>query len=132
MLHDPVRDLRNKCEILEEENRLLRDRIAHLTGQDRAKAARKVFGFTECEAAIFMTLLSRGAAEQGHLQDAIYSDGNLEEPGDPLLAMRSHIKRLRKKAKRLGVEFSTIYGFGYEIEADARALARRLIDGVQA
>lgn len=127
MLHDPIRELRNKYEILEEENRQLRDRIAVLTGQDLRGAARVVFGMTEAEATIFLTIVHLGRVDYGQLRDAVYSSGRLIELDEPHGALRTHVKRLRKKAAKRGIEFTSIYSYGYEMPEEMRQRARAVL-----
>lgn len=127
MLHDPIRELRTKYEMLEEENRQLRDRIAKLTGQDQRAAVRHVFGFTETEAGIFVTLLTCGVCEYDTLKSAAYSDHALMTMENPEWALRAHMKRIRRQTRPFGIDFITLYGRGFEMSDGARERARSLL-----
>jgi DNA-binding response OmpR family regulator len=127
MLHDPVRDLRTKCEMLEEENRQLQAHIARLTGQHDARRVRKAFNFTETEAKMVAALIHRGACDYDTLKFLAYSDSELLTISDPDWALRSHMKRIRKKTRPHGIDFLTVYGFGFEMSDEARRLARALL-----
>ncbi|TGP28230.1 helix-turn-helix domain-containing protein [Mesorhizobium sp. M2D.F.Ca.ET.232.01.1.1] len=118
---------RERIEMLEEENRQLKDRIAELTGRHDAKAARKAFGLTEAEASIVMMLVTRGEAEYGQLQASIYTDRHLVELLDPDWAIRSHMKRIRRKMRPHGIDFETVYSMGYRMSDACRAAVRTII-----
>ncbi|TJV51129.1 MAG: hypothetical protein E5Y01_16200 [Mesorhizobium sp.] len=118
---------RERIEMLEEENRQLKDKIAKLTGRNDANVARKVFGLTEAEAAIVMMLVTCGEAEYGQLQASIYTDRDLVELLDPDWAIRSHMKRIRRKTRLHGIDFETVYGMGYRMSEACRAKARATI-----
>ncbi|TGS80315.1 hypothetical protein EN818_30850, partial [Mesorhizobium sp. M3A.F.Ca.ET.175.01.1.1] len=109
---------RERIEMLEEENRQLKDKIAKLTGRNDANVARKVFGLTEAEAAIVMMLVTCGEAEYGQLQASIYTDRHLVELLDPDWAIRSHMKRIRRKTRLHGVDFETVSGVAYRVSND--------------
>ena len=119
--------LHERIEELEEENRQLRDRMAQLTGQNDLASARSVFDFTESEGRIFVMLLHCGKAEYGALQDVVYSEAQLLEADMPREAIRTHIKRMRRKMRRYALDFKTIYSLGYEMSEDMRHRARALI-----
>jgi hypothetical protein len=115
-------------EMLREENRQLREHIARLTGRDHKQAARRLFNLTDAEACIVMMLVTCGQAEYGALQDSIYSDRVLERIMDPDWAIRSHMKRIRKKTQPHGVYFETVYSYGYRMTEENRARARKLLE----
>lgn len=119
--------LHERIEELEEETRQLRAVIASLTGQDEAADARSVFGFTAAEASIFMMLTHCGRASYRQLEDAVYSNCRLEHILDPEWAIRSHVKRMRRKIRAFGVEVGTVYQFGYSMSEEMRHRARALI-----
>lgn len=124
----PEKKLRDELEILAEENHQLKATIARLTGSDSSGAARKVFGLTEAEANIVMILVERGVATYDHIQSAIYSFDTLERINDVGEAIRSHIKRIRQKLRPRGLDFSTTYGLGFEMDDAGRAKARALLN----
>lgn len=117
-----------QLEILREENRQLRATIARLTGKDHKQAARRLFHLTDAEACIVMMLISCGQAEYSALQDSIYTDRALERIMDPDWAIRSHMKRIRKKTEPHGVYFESVYSYGYRMTEENRARARKLLE----
>lgn len=119
--------LRDRIEILEEENRQLKATIAKLTGVDIAEAARLALDLTEAEALIFGLLVHCGVATYGQIQSAIYDLDKLDTINDVGEAIRSHIKRIRKKLRPVGLNFSTIYSFGFEMDETCRAKARLVL-----
>lgn len=121
----------DRIAFLEEENRQLRATIASLTGRNDARMARKVFGLTEAEASIVMMLVTCGEAEYGQLQASIYTDRHLVEILDPDWAIRSHMKRIRRKTRLHGVDFETVYGMGYRMGEASRAKARQMLGASQ-
>lgn len=119
-----------RCEVLQEEIHQLRCEIAKLTGRDEAIVARKTFGLTEAESFIFMMLVKCGRATYAQLQGSVYTDGRLEEIDDPDWAIRSHMKRIRLKTRPFGVDFGTIYSYGYEMDEETRLIVRTLMKNV--
>lgn len=128
MLHTSHTHLHDRIEILEEENRQLKERIAELTGRNYLAEARDLFGFTDAEGKIFMLLLRAGRATYWHLLEHAYPDDDLNSLSDPENAIRAHVKRMRRKIRPHKIDFKTIYGFGYQMEPPARSLAKRLLE----
>lgn len=118
---------RDRIEILEEENRQLKATIAKLTGVDIARAARLAFDLTEAESLIFALLVHCGIATYGQIQSAIYNLDKLDTINDVGESIRSHIKRIRKKLRPIGLNFSTIYSFGFEMDETCRTKARGIL-----
>jgi len=113
---------RDRIEYMEAEIRWLRDKIAKLEGRDLVARSRAVFGLTVCEASIFTLLVRCGTADFDALIDAVYE--GRDEPRDLLWAIRHHVKRIRPKVARHGVEIETAFGVGYRMSDEARAKAR--------
>lgn len=127
MLHDPIRELRTKYEMLEEQNRQLQAHIARLTGQQDARRIRKAFNFTETEAKMVAALVHRGSCDYDTLKFLAYSDSDLLTIADPDWALRSHMKRIRRKTRPHGIDFVTVYGFGFEMVEEDRRAAQALM-----
>jgi DNA-binding response OmpR family regulator len=127
---DTERELRIKIDTLEEEVRQLREQIARMTGRNEVASARLAFGLTEAESHIFLKLLHCGLCEYDQLYDAIYADGRLFQLERPDEAMRSHMKRIRRKTRPHGVDFRTIYSLGFEMGEEARIAARKIMAGL--
>jgi len=123
----PMRRHVDRMDVLEEENRQLKAMVAKLTGVDIASAARLSFDLTEAEALIFGLLVHCGVATYGQIQSAIYDIDKLDTINDVGEAIRSHIKRIRKKLRPLGLTFSTIYSFGFEMSDATRSRARAML-----
>lgn len=113
-------------DILKERIRQLEDRIADLTGRSDITAARLTLRLTHVEAVLFVLLVQRGVATYEHVEQSIYSTEQLEDLESVNLALRSHVKRVRRKASAHGIEIQTVYGFGYEMAAESRLKAKRL------
>lgn len=122
---DPRETDRIRISELEEENRQLKDRIARLRGNCDAVVSRDVLDLTECESVIFALLLHRGVAGYSLIEETLYSQTRLEVVEDPQLAIRCHVKRLRRKMRPHGFGFETIYGFGYGMTEECRCIARK-------
>jgi DNA-binding response OmpR family regulator len=111
---------------IEEENHQLRSRIAELTGQhekDRSACVR-VFRLTPAETTLFLMLVHRGTATHDHLKSSLFEGDKLGQLNDADEAVRSHAKRLRRKIRPHGLEFSTVYGFGFEMDDATRKRAK--------
>lgn len=122
------RALRDRIEYLEEENRQLRERLASKDGDDFCTRAHRAFGLTKAEGRILAVLVRCGLAETSALYDALYGFNELDEPEKPNEAVRSHMKRMRRKLRPAGVEIETHYGFGFALGDEGRAAVRRAVE----
>lgn len=122
--------LRERIECLEEENRQLRDRIGHLTGQyeKHREAAIAKFRLSPAEAVFFLMLVHRGAATHEQLRASLFSDEQYERISRIDEAVRSHAKRLRRKIRPQGLDFTTVYGFGFQFDEETRRLAKHRLE----
>jgi DNA-binding response OmpR family regulator len=124
--------LRRAVDRLEQENRELRARLETFLPQDDLLILRRRYGMTPAEAAIFLILVRRGVATYAQIESTIYNADQLAMINQVPEAIRSHIKRLRKKAKAMGIEFGTIYGIGFEASEAMRARAKSMLASVPA
>jgi DNA-binding response OmpR family regulator len=122
------RELRDRIEVLEEQNRQLRTRLRALTGAGASLVYRRAFGLTASEATILGMLIRCGEATYNTLFEAVYADDDFCGLENPNCAVRTHIKRLRRKIRPHGIEFETVYGFGFAMSEEARAAARRKLE----
>lgn len=116
-----------QLEILEEENRQLKERIEQLSGFGSAEALQYMFRLTPAESRVMALLVHRGSADHDRLENAAYTNDRVDEIGDVVLAIRSHIKRIRRKIRPHGLDIVTVFEFGYEMKDDARAAVRKMI-----
>jgi hypothetical protein len=107
----------------------LRDRLAAFSGGDAQLVARRTFGLNRAEATIFMLLVRLGVATYGQIQSAIYSFDALEAIEDVGEAIRSHVKRLRRKLRAHELALATIYGLGFEMAEPVRNKAKAMLAG---
>lgn len=117
---------------VEDEVHELRERLAAFSGGEDLVTARRRFGLNRAEATIFMMLVQRGLATYDHIQSAVYSFDALDTIEDIGEAMRSHVKRLRRKLRGHGLEITTTYGFGFEMTEPMRNGAKALLAQVPA
>lgn len=117
---------------VEDEVHELRERLAAFSGGDDLVTARRRFGLNRAEATIFMMLVRCGLATYDHIQSAVYSFDALDVIEDIGEAMRSHVKRLRRKLRGHGLEITTTYGFGFEMAEAMRGRAKALLAQVPA
>jgi DNA-binding response OmpR family regulator len=119
--------LRIRLEYLEEENRQLREKIAKLEGADLALRARVTFRLTPTEATIFCMLYRLRSVEHQHLLSVIFEDEHRDALVDEGEALRSHMKRMRRKTRPHGIDFRTVYCIGFEMGDEAHAIASRMM-----
>lgn len=117
----------SRLETLEEENRQLKDRISKLSGYEDAEALQYAFVLTPTESHVLALLVHRGSADYSQLEFAAFPDGRGDDMEDVVGAVRSHIKRLRRKIRPHGIDVNTVYEFGYTMTDDARSAAKRMI-----
>ncbi len=116
-----------EIDMLREENRQLKDRIAEISGLSDVLLARQKYGLTDTEARIFLILVRRGSAEYDVIERAIYDDRDVEVPDGVNMAIRSHIKRMRRKLQKHGIDFETVYSLGFRMADKARSKAKQAI-----
>lgn len=129
MLHDPVRELRIRCEKLEAENSILRSKVAELSGIDDVPAVRRTFNLTNRQGRILALLLRRGDCSRNQIMEAIYDVDRLTQIEDPLLAVNSLMRHLRRRLATFNVPIHSVYSHGYRIDDDTRARCRALMAG---
>lgn len=119
-----IRSLRDRIDLLEEENRQLREAAEALVSFPRS------WRLTEMEAR-FVSVLMRsktGAMSKEALMTALYGlEPDVEDKVIDVWACK-----LRKKFKALGVavEIETVWGQGYRLTAETRAVLRAALEGV--
>lgn len=78
---------------------------------------------TTDDATVKRRLLRGDAVTKNGLMDAVYTTGIDDQPEIKIIDV--FICKLRKKLKPFGIEIATIWGVGYQMTADSKAL----IDG---
>lgn len=108
-------------------NRAEPGRVAEVVSRkvDDVTAAMGAYKLTPAEASVFVVLVNRGLAEHSVLEDAAFSDDAFEEIENPILAIRTYVKRMRKKIRPHGIEIETLYGVGYGMAEECRQKAKR-------
>lgn len=126
----------DRIEILEEEVRQLKARIALLAGMGMEERIRKAFGMTTLQAACLALLISRHQISRKQLLEELYdSRASLFSRRDGEGTYQSAgalFKHVRFRLRRHGIAISTIYGYGWEMSEDMRARAKALLAKVAA
>lgn len=120
----PLDRSRERIEILEEENRQLKARIARLCGTDDLFDISTVFGLTKRQATLAGMLISRGEVRRYDFIDEVYDIDRQAMLQSPELSVSTLMKHLRRKLRTFGIEVETVYGFGYRMSEEYRAAAR--------
>ena len=115
MIHDQsTTALARKLQKLEEENALLQERIAYLTGAlGQHKICPPEWGLSITEQRIFQAIEAKEYASRDDLMAAVYWDK--DEPAVPH-SIHVFMSRLRKKIKPFGIEIGNLYGAGFYIK----------------
>jgi DNA-binding response OmpR family regulator len=121
--------LRRAVDRLEEENRELRARLETFLPSDDLLTLRRRYSMTPAEAAIFLILVRRGVATYAQIESTIYNADRVAMIDQLPEAIRSHIKRLRKKAKAMGIDFGTLYSIGFDMSEAMRSRAKAMLAG---
>ena len=116
----------DQIEMLREENRQLRERIARLEGGDDASKAIRVFGLSKRQAIAFSMLLNRDA-DKWSILDATHDADRQAMLENPEWAINTLIKHVRKRIRPHGVDLESVYGFGYRMTEENRSRARKLL-----
>lgn len=117
---------RDRIEMLEEENRQLKEQIARLAGFDLRESIRNTFGMTELQAGFVAILLARGQASREQIIEMLYGfrdmDGTYQSAG----ALAKHV---RLHLRQHGIVLGTVYGYGWEFSEKMRAKAKAMLAG---
>lgn len=116
-------------DMLQEENRQLRERIAKLEGGDDAARAIRVFRMSKRQATAFSMLLNRDA-DRWDLLSATHDDDRQMRLANPEWAINTLIKHMRKRLRAHGIDVESVYGFGYRMTEENRLRARQIMGAV--
>lgn len=106
---------------LEAENERLRDELETLKsnlGMDFV--APLEFRLTPHETKILGRLMKGGPVNKRSLMDCVYTKGIDDEPEIKIVDV--FVCKMRKKVKPFGMEIKTIWGVGYQLSPDSKAL----------
>lgn len=113
-------------EALQAENDRLRERIAEL---EAALGCDFIppddWRLTRHEAVVFGILLARATATTDAIMAGLYRDNGRDEPN--IKIVRVWICKLRDKLEGHGLFIETVWGFGYRLSPQTKALARSKI-----
>lgn len=113
-------DIAARLEVVEEENALLRERVAEL---ERVLGitldAPLEWGLTGQESRVMGALIARPLVTKDVAMAALYRDFGRDEPEPKIIDV--FICKIRKKVRPFGIEIETVWGQGYRIPADQRA-----------
>lgn len=118
-------DVERRLEVVEQENLLLRERIAFLEAIliDCARLPVE-WGLTQQETRVFGTLVNREVATKDAVMAALYSDrAGAEGEVEPKI-VDVFVCKIRKKLKPFGIEIRTVWGQGYALNPDVRSAYR--------
>lgn len=118
-------DVERRLEVVEQENLLLRERIAFLEAilVDCVRLPVE-WGLTQQETRVFGTLVNREVATKDAVMAALYSDrAGAEGEVEPKI-VDVFICKIRKKLKPFGIEIRTVWGQGYALKPDIRSVYR--------
>ncbi len=118
-------------EKLEQENDELRERIrVHEEIVGIRIEVPLVFGLTSHEAMLFGLLLKRDLVTKEMAMLGLYGDRPNLDPEIKIVDV--YICKARKKLKRFGVEIETVWGRGFRLTAESKAIAQGLLDQARA
>jgi len=114
-------DVERRLEVVEQENLLLRERVAFLEAIliDCVRPPVE-WGLTHQETRVFGVLVNRELATKDAIMAGLYSDkAGAEGEVDPKI-VDVFVCKIRKKLKPFGVEIHTVWGQGYALSAASR------------
>ncbi|MDV2986153.1 UNVERIFIED_CONTAM: helix-turn-helix domain-containing protein [Methylobacteriaceae bacterium AG10] len=119
-------DVARRLEVVEQENLFLRERVAALESilMDCVRPPIE-WRLTGQEARVFSVLVNRELASKDAIMAGLYADRASEEEVPAPKIADVFICKLRKKLRPFGVEIKTVWGRGYSLSAEVRALYRR-------
>jgi two-component system cell cycle response regulator CtrA len=124
-------DVDARVEALEMENERLRLRVEELEaamGMDLVAPLH--FGLTGSQSRVLGVILARDVATKEAIMAALYEDV-CRDRAEPKIVDVFACK-LRAKLKKFGIEIATVWGVGYAMSPQAKALVREHITGAAA
>ena len=116
-------DLQKRLDVVEAENDRLREEIAMLERVLMPEVALPVeWSLTGSERRVFLALLGRPQCTKDAIMAALYRDLGQDEPAIKIVDV--FICKLRKKLKPFGVSIGTVWGVGYYLSDETRAMFR--------
>lgn len=111
---------------LQEENDELREKVRQLEELLAAGVLRipREFGLTGTEETILGVLLSHEMGTVDQFLHALYYGRGDDSPGGNIVNV--YICRLRKKLGEYGIEIKTVWGRGYSLTKDSKAIIRQM------
>lgn len=117
-------DIARRLEVVEQENLLLREKVAFLEALTMATATLPVeWRLTPSEARVFGALVNREVTTKTAILAALYSDRPAEDEAEAKI-VDVFICKLRKKVFPFGIAIRTVWGQGYALDAETRAAYR--------
>lgn len=119
-------DVERRLEVVEQENLFLRERVAALEAilMDCVRPPVE-WRLTGQESRVFGVLVNREMATKGAIMAALYSERATEDEVAEPKIVDVFICKIRKKLRPFRVEIETVWGQGYALSSETRALYRR-------
>lgn len=122
-------DVAARIEGLEAENARLRERIAQLEAAvGMALVTPLEWRLTPAEMRVFGVIMAREMATKDAVMAALYRDEGREEAEIKIVDV--FVCKIRRKLKPFGIGIETVWGRGYRMGREAKALAEAQIGGV--
>ena len=122
-------DVAARIEGLEAENARLRERIAQLeAAMGMALITPLEWRLTPAEMRVFGVIMAREMATKDAVMAALYRDEGRDEAEIKIVDV--FVCKIRRKLKPFGIGIETVWGRGYRMGRDAKALAEAQIGGV--
>ena len=119
-------DVERRLEVVEQENLHLRERIAFLEDLLCGGVQPPIeWRLTPAETRVFGVLVNREIATKEAVMATLYSARAGDEADVEPKIVDVFICKIRKKLKPFGQQIQTVWGQGYTLDEDARALYRR-------
>jgi len=114
---------------LEAENDDLRERLRLLEKSLGIRIETPLMlGLTGAEAKVFGILLKREMVTKQQAMDVLYGDRAAEDEEAEIKIVDVFVCKLRKKLKRFNIAVETVWGRGYRMSAQAKAIAAQLLE----
>lgn len=117
----------DQIEMLREENRQLRERIAKLQGGDDVAKCIRIFKMSKRQAIAFSMLLNCDA-NRWDILDATHDDGRQQMLSSAEWAISCLMRHVRNRTRPFGIEIESVYGFGYRMTTENRRLSRQILE----
>lgn len=118
-------DYKARCDLLEQENDILREKVFLLTADGLDHRFAVCFGLTRHENIIFATCMKNDVVFHERLMSLMYASEVDDAPQPEIVKVFAC--KMRQKLKKFGIVIKTVWGIGYSIDEENKNKVREYL-----